>query len=491
MDLTAHQEGQKVLAEDEGGGHILEQDRVPMEKDFRIFASGPEALSTVELEQFVDKWGPYATSGMGVASSWEWAQARPTPLWLAAMARSKSCCVVLARKGVSLSHPSGDPRADAWRYAAFNGWAAEAAILFEAQASHDMLAQDWPGLWECVSHGCLAQSQGFTERAAGWIGALIGKKISSQQTQLLASLGAALEKSLPNMPTVPSVSLGGWDALATRAQEVWGPSSMAQARPALTGHANARDLALGVCVSDQQAAQSEMGKMMSTFSDDKNELALRMAFVIGGSGAKSGLDGWPTVRKTCKLWASSLGKLVHQGASMPEGVLSQACAEGQWAKAYALALAGAKPSEGAPPPLWQLSNSRQQGTLVDTISGILSPTASMSDDEQAVDVAQALSQLGCRCCDLGPDGLDALERLRLDRPSPTAALAEAIGSMGSSAGALGGAVSGPAADQYKKRSLQDKGLSGLEEFLLSLKEREEISDVASESKSSASGAQRL
>lgn len=461
-----------------------------MAADFKAFASGPEALASPELEAFIEKWGGDATSKEKIMSSWEWGHLPPTPLWLVAMSRSKSCCVVLAREGVPLAHPSGEARADAWRYAAFNGWAAEAAILFQEQARQGAVTQDWGGLWSAVSAGCVAQGQSLAERAVGWLGAMMGKKLAAPQASLLASLGAAVGQAAPGLSKL-TASPGGWEALASRARSHWGPSTMEQAAPALNGHPGARDAALGMCVSDKRAAEEELARMLATFLDDKNELVLRLSAAMGkqgaGMGAGLGADAWSAAKKSCKMWASSVGKLARQGAVLPVGELERACAQGQWAKAYALALAGARPLEGqaVEPPLWQLCKARQQGTLLDAVSGAIPNWGSMPNDDQALDVAQALAGAGCRCSEKGPDGLDALQKLRSKQTSPAGALMEALSSLSAPSGSVGQAA--PA----KGRELAERGLGPLDDFLLALQEREQLAEVAGDARKGAAGSARL
>jgi len=201
--------------------------------------------------------------------------------------------------------------------------------------------------------------------------------------------------------------------------------------------------------------------------------------------ASNGKSAWTGEKQKAQAWATSAGRLVAMGAKIPEGSLESACRDGQWQKAYALALSHAPLRAGAA-PLWALSKHVRESALKETLGALSMQAGKPPFDEQSLDIAKALVDAGARASDPGPDGLDALARLQQERQAAAsggdvvAELLKILSNMGSAA-----------KQKTVKQDLEERGLLPLLEFMSAQKEREDLMGVAGVPQSGSKGTQRL
>lgn len=458
-----------------------------MKADFERCALGGDAGAPDAVKALIEKWGPGAcVSGAAILTAWEPAKKMdPIPLWLAALVRSRHSCKALIDGGVDLSHADGHAQWQAWRYAAYNGWAAEAADLFAAQAKQGNLRGGWAQVWEAIAEGCQAQEAGWGQKAASWISSLAGGKLGAQEGKLIGLLGKAFDQSAPKEISKTGQS-GGWEALESRARDIWGASLASQAQAAMDGPSAARDLALRSCQSDEVWAQGQLAAMLAQWEKGAMGQAEIEEILMQAQGpAAAGKSAWTGEKEKAKAWATSAGRLVAMGAKIPDGSLEAACRDGQWPKAYALALAHAPLREGAA-PLWALCKHVRESAIKETLGALSIQAGKAPFDEQSLDIAKALVDAGARASDLGPDGHDALARLQQERQASAgggdvvAELLKILTSMGA-----------PAKQKTTQQDLEERGLLPLLEFISAQKEREDLMGVAGQPQGSSKGTQRL
>lgn len=459
-----------------------------MTEEFERFANATSQGAPAELASFIERWGGSASAQCPILSVWPEARLSPTPLWLAAMRRDRSCCEVLIQFRCALTRSDGNTRAQAWRYAAHNGWARESAALFaEQDRQGEVGAPDWPLVWEAVAAGCKAQSESLGERAAGWLGAILGPKVSRQNAKLFAALGKAVGEMVPGAGPTPGAQNEEWNSLIDAATAAWEPPELRDARSSVEGHPRARDLALARCSMSAWQAQQELDAMMEILERDGDEMSVMLEQMVGAvktqSGAPGGeLHGWAKSGAGARQWAASAVRLSAIGAGIPADALSKACENGQWTRAYALALAGASIQASGEPPLWWLARSRAPGQTKHVLNGKLAGLTGGAQvmDQQAVDVAQALIGAGARASDKGFDGMDALTKLRAgqEETEEDKAIKEWLGR------ATGGSM--PPA-----QTLKELGLEPLEAILEAALEREQLEHVARRTDTSGKGKARL
>ena len=468
-----------------------------MADDFKSFISKGETGARTDLKELIEKWGSNACSKIcKVGSTWEYASSKITPLWFVSLFRSKLLASDLIESGADLSSQDpSQPLMQAWRYAAFNGWAKEAAMLFEAQAmAKGYIEGGWSEVWSAIEEGCKAQEEGWGGKTANWIENLAGSKLSVKEKEMMGVFGKVFDKSI-QLPLngVTQKKAEGWEHLCRAAKWLWGPCKTDECEEAMRGHSEVKKLALEMCEKDPLWAQSMLEKMVNEKSELTNEDMLSLDSFLGAVSALNAnvpyntkdweqVD-WEEVKEASNQWATRAARLVAMGAVWPKDLVSLACMKEEWSKVYRLVLAGAPIDDMAEPPLWMLAKSRASNQM----RSVLAPLTPNYIDTQALDISKALGVRGAKATDKGSDGLNAIEKLESkDDLSALFSLGkEFVNVISSQKSAT--SKSEPTAEER----LVKKGLIPLRDYLNSLKEREEIEKETGEGQRASSGSFRL